>query len=207
MASKIFRPRRGKKTTMVSYGTVLAKGEMFFEVPETGVGTGPCKIKMGDGVTAYADLPYAINMDDAVTDVAAAEVEFNSSTSTNNTTLLTEIASGKTVASLFGAIKTLLSNLNTSVTELNNDKAPKDHSSTATTYGVGTDEKYGHLKISDELEKDMGDGVAASQAALHTLYSVLLKGYMDITLLTESGISLMTEDNNELVMEVKLSWA
>lgn len=58
---KIFRPRRGKKSTMVTKDTVLAKGEFFVEVPENGVGKGIGKLKMGDGVTPYSSLPYLIN--------------------------------------------------------------------------------------------------------------------------------------------------
>ena len=38
----------------------LARGEIFFEVPDTGAGTGKGKIKMGDGIHDYSDLPYFI---------------------------------------------------------------------------------------------------------------------------------------------------
>ena len=58
------RPRRGKKTTAESQLTSanpLKRGEIFFEVPTAGVGTGAGNIKMGDGATAYASLPYFIN--------------------------------------------------------------------------------------------------------------------------------------------------
>ena len=57
MASYL-RPRRGKKATATSNNIVLKRGEVFFEVPDTGVGTGMGKIKMGDGTTAYGSLPY-----------------------------------------------------------------------------------------------------------------------------------------------------
>jgi hypothetical protein len=59
--SSYLRPRRGKKATAIAQLTSsnpLKRGEIFFEVPDDGVGTGAGKIKMGDGVTAYADLPY-----------------------------------------------------------------------------------------------------------------------------------------------------
>ena len=61
MAKAYLRPRRGKKATAESQLTSsnpLKRGEIFFEVPDEGVGTGAGKIKMGDGVTGYADLPY-----------------------------------------------------------------------------------------------------------------------------------------------------
>ena len=38
--SKPFKPRRGKRTTAIAKNVVLQKGEIFFEVPSTGAGTG-----------------------------------------------------------------------------------------------------------------------------------------------------------------------
>lgn len=57
MASYL-RPRRGKKATAESQNIVLKKGEVFFESPTAGTGKGIGKIKMGDGSTAYKNLPY-----------------------------------------------------------------------------------------------------------------------------------------------------
>lgn len=53
--------------------------------------------------------------------------------------------------------------------------APKDHASSATTYGVGNADCYGHLKISDEFSCVLSacSGVAASQYALATAYACL----------------------------------
>jgi len=55
-------PRRGRKSTMVGSksGTILKSGEFFIELPEGGNGKGKCKIKIGDGETAYPNLPYAL---------------------------------------------------------------------------------------------------------------------------------------------------
>jgi hypothetical protein len=115
------RPRRGKAATAKSQNIILKRGEVFFEVPTGGVGTGVGKIKMGDGTTAYSSLPYF--MEQTTVDVAASTIAFTASTSTSNTTLLSEIKSGATLKTIIGSIKTLLSNLNTSVTSLNNDLA------------------------------------------------------------------------------------
>ena len=52
------KPRRGKKATAISQNLLLKKGEIFFEYPDTGTGTGAGKIKMGDGTTTYNNLPY-----------------------------------------------------------------------------------------------------------------------------------------------------
>lgn len=53
--------------------------------------------------------------------------------------------------------------------------APKAHASSATTYGVGNADCYGHLKISDEFSCVLSacSGVAASQYALATAYACL----------------------------------
>jgi len=57
------RPRRGKKSDAESVDIVLERGEVFFEAPETGVGTGAGRIKVGDGTTAYTSLPYFFDYD------------------------------------------------------------------------------------------------------------------------------------------------
>lgn len=177
MASKAFLPRRGRKSTMVSKNPILRKGEFFIEVPESGVGTGPIKIKVGDGIHEYADLPYAIDLEDAIssehlaetlsgTQVTFAEVNIPSGDGTVNERMLGLLVNGKTLGEVVSIVKTLLGNIDTSVTELNNDKAPNDHSSTSKKYGVATDEKYGHVKISgDYTEENAADDVALSTRA------------------------------------------
>ena len=112
--SMIFKPRRGKKSTMTTKNTVLAAGELFVEVPDGGVGTGKVKMKMGDGSTAYSSLPYAV--EDIV--VQNQTVAFSESSSTENIILLSEITSGATMATLFGSIKKMCSNLNTQISAL-----------------------------------------------------------------------------------------
>ena len=63
--SRIFRPRRGQKTTMQTdkSNLVLADGEMFVEFAGD-VGDSKAKVKFGDGVSTYANLPYAISGSD-----------------------------------------------------------------------------------------------------------------------------------------------
>ena len=68
---KHLRPRRGTRslmTTTSKSALVLEEGEIFVECPDGGVGTGKCKVKIGDGVTAYAILPYALgdSLEDAI---------------------------------------------------------------------------------------------------------------------------------------------
>ena len=52
---------------------------------------------------------------------------------------------------------------------VNSDIFPKNHASTATTYGLGTASNYGHVKLSDSYISSGGaasNGVAASSKAL-----------------------------------------
>lgn len=60
MYSKII-PRRGTSALWTMYNPILADGEMGIEYPDTGIGTGPVKIKFGDGITPWNDLEYGIN--------------------------------------------------------------------------------------------------------------------------------------------------
>ena len=116
MAS-FLKPRRGKRATAISQNIILKKGEVFFEVPDSGVGKGLGKIKLGDGTTGYNSLPYFLEP----TDVDAAGITFTEATSTNNTTLLNAIKSGASLSTIVGNTKKMLRNLNSSVTSLNTE--------------------------------------------------------------------------------------
>lgn len=188
MASKAFLPRRGRKSTSVSKNFILRKGEFFIEVPEEGCGTGPIKIKIGDGIHEYSDLPYAIDLDDAIspehlsetlsnTEVSFTQVSIPGGEGTVNEKILGLLVNGKSVGEVLGCIKMLLDNINTAVTELNNDKAPNDHSSTDKKFGVATDKKYGHVKISGDIAKkeNIADDVALSTKAFAEFNKVVLE--------------------------------
>lgn len=60
MAYVKIRPRRSTAAEWEYDNPILAEGEMGVEVPVTGVGTGFVKIKFGDGVTPWKDLPYGL---------------------------------------------------------------------------------------------------------------------------------------------------
>lgn len=61
MAYAKIRPRRGSNYEWETVNPTLDEGEFAIEYPETGVGTGLSKFKIGDGVRAYHDLPYAFD--------------------------------------------------------------------------------------------------------------------------------------------------
>ena len=125
---KVLRPRRGKKSTAISQlksGAlgVLANGEVFFELPDGGAGKGEGRIIMGDGNTAYENLPAFIDPSKYVHTGSTEneKVTFTETSSTDNAALLKNIVSGASLKNLFPSVKNLLSNLNSSVTKLNND--------------------------------------------------------------------------------------
>ena len=56
------KPRRGTKAQWEQYNPTLAEGELAIEVPDTGVGTGAVKMKIGNGTSNWAALPYALDL-------------------------------------------------------------------------------------------------------------------------------------------------
>ena len=115
--AKIFKPRRGKKSTMAGSkkATVLSAGEMFIEVPDTGAGTGHSKMKIGDGSTQYSSLPYAMG------DTENDKIAFSNDTSGNITTALNKVTSGAALKTMIAALKQAVSLANTSITQLNDE--------------------------------------------------------------------------------------
>ena len=62
---KNFRPRRSTKTEWETYNPILLEGEMGIETPDSGSGTGLVKIKFGDGITPWNNLPYGLDSNQA----------------------------------------------------------------------------------------------------------------------------------------------
>lgn len=115
--SKIFKPRRGLASTMsgTKASTVLADGEMFIEVQGTTVGQAKCKMKMGDGTTAYSSLPYAMG------DTSSDPITFTPNSATTAETALASATSGATLATIVAAMKRAISLNAESITQLNDD--------------------------------------------------------------------------------------
>ena len=125
MASYL-RPRRGKKATAIAQLTAsapLKRGEVFFEVPDGGTGTGAGRIKMGDGSTAYESLPYFLEPFDP----DSATVGFTNATAaesdpyTTNATHTNAIVPTANLKTILTNLKQLLLNYNSQFTKLNND--------------------------------------------------------------------------------------
>lgn len=78
---------------------------------------------------------------------------------------------------LTGNVTVALENLQGEI----NNKAPNNHASTATTYGVGNGSNYGHIKLSDSTSSTSGvsGGIAATPAAVKSAYDRATKGIND----------------------------
>lgn len=62
MAFYKIRPKSGTTQQWATANTILGEREIGYEVPSGGVGSGAVRMKMGDGVTPWNDLPYAIDI-------------------------------------------------------------------------------------------------------------------------------------------------
>lgn len=85
---------------MTQKGTlVLKEGELFFEIPDTGIGTGHSKIKLGDGKTPYSSLPYALG------DTENDTISFTEDASASVDAAVGKVVSGATLKSDIAALK------------------------------------------------------------------------------------------------------
>ena len=87
-----------------------------------------------------------------------------------------------------------INDLQTCTSTLDSGKAPVNHASADTTYGVGNASCYGHVKLSDTYDSCIGaaaDSIAASQKALYDMYTCITSaGY--VTLGNTVGCALGT---------------
>ena len=61
MAYAKIRPRRGTAYMFAIEDPIPVEGELVIEYPDSGVGTGLCKFKIGDGTRHWSELPYAFD--------------------------------------------------------------------------------------------------------------------------------------------------
>ena len=77
MAYAKLRPRRGTKTEWELSDPILYEGELGIEFPDSGIGTGRCKFKIGDGYAKWTELEYAF-------DAEAADAIYGGTVTTHN---------------------------------------------------------------------------------------------------------------------------
>lgn len=59
------RPKRGSVSELSSLNPLLLEGEICIEYPDAGITAGDIRVKIGDGITSWNNLPYAINANEA----------------------------------------------------------------------------------------------------------------------------------------------
>ena len=118
--SRILKLRRGSTAKMQSESkssTVLKSGEIFLEYPNTGIGTGKSKLKVGDGKTTYSELPYALGGN-----ISDDEITIASDGSSSVSEAISKILSGSKISTLFGVIKQALTILDSTLTGIASSK-------------------------------------------------------------------------------------
>ncbi len=76
MGYSVIKLRRGTLYENSVNNVLLDEGEIILEAPDTGVGTGLSKFKIGDGTTRYRDLPYAFDGSSANSILGGSASEF-----------------------------------------------------------------------------------------------------------------------------------
>lgn len=71
------RPRRGTLSAWSLEDPILEEGEIAMEVPDSGVGTGISKMKVGDGIHKYTELPYSLDGTSAASIIGGSVTSFN----------------------------------------------------------------------------------------------------------------------------------
>lgn len=81
-------------------------------------------------------------------------------------------------------------------------KAPTSHKSTATTYGVGDNDEYGHLKLSDSTSSDSSTsgGIAATPKAVKAAYN--LASDANAALSTKADTSALTSHTTNTTVHI-----
>lgn len=159
-------------------------------MPKSG-GTFTGNVSMGSGKTLTVNAPTSANHAATKTyvDTAVSNLKGGDSTFTGTVKGAYDAAAaadGKAVAAgtaatnaqsaadkaqeEVDALEIVVGNLTTTV----GGKAPTNHAASATTYGVGTDSLYGHLKLSDSVTSTSGTagGTAATPAAVKAAYDL-----------------------------------
>jgi hypothetical protein len=119
--------------------------------------------------------------------------------------------SQKGAKALFEALEEEISNIDTSGGGSSDDSSsssiPTNHASTATTYGVGTSTKYGHVKIVDSYSGTSTDS-ALSQNGAKILYDALISKINSISTSGSStdNLSLEIVDGNVLFCEKNIGY-
>ena len=152
--------------TMKSVGTMDVEDNTvsFKEASALGTLTSGEKLNVAFGKIALAIRGYIGHIAKNATASVLGHVKLSSSTSVTDSTGLALPATEKNA------------DINGTLANQINKKAPTSHASTGTTYGIGNASNYGHVKLSDVYTSLVGaaaNAIGASQSALYNAYKTL----------------------------------
>ena len=97
---------------------ILDEGEIFLEYPDTGVGSGKSKFKVGDGTSVYTDLPYAIG------DTSTDPITFTQGSQQTAAAALAAVTSGGQLDGIVGNMKQAVHLCDEGINTINNETIP-----------------------------------------------------------------------------------
>ena len=115
--AKVLKPCRGTESVMnnAKSNVILQDGELFIECPDSGVGKGYVNMKIGDGVTPYNKLPYAMRGNPS-----KLPITIISDTSDSMDKAMANIVTNKPLGELIGSIKQAIARQRIDMTGLTN---------------------------------------------------------------------------------------
>jgi hypothetical protein len=128
------------------------------------------ELRMGNGIDKWSDIVPFIYNAESITVINnwdhRKDSNVPSSTLVYDRLTILEKASGSHNNSII--------DFGNRIASLESTRAPNNHASTATTYGLGTTNNYGHLKLSDSTNStsDISKGVAATPNAVRKTYEL-----------------------------------
>ena len=160
-----FKHHRGGKTKMTTGSgkdLVLDSGELFIEYPDDGVSKGKCKIKIGDGVTAYEDISYAFG------DTSTDPITFTQGTQTTVEAALADATSGAGLDTITGSIKQAVHLCGDGIDTINTVTIPELQAN----FQAGVDSIYDAVvsKGTTPASKSLSD-VVAGVLAIRTIHT------------------------------------
>lgn len=111
-------------------------------------------------------------LDSKQPNITGAATTITSSDLDKSMTLVSDASGKVAVSDVTSTELGYLSGVTSGVQGQIDGKAPTSHASTSTTYGIGTNDNYGHVKLSDSTENtsDTSSGIAATPKAVKLAY-------------------------------------
>ena len=167
--TRVLLPRRGRRITMeaeIKKDTILAEGELFVECCDDGIGKGYGRLKMGDGVTTYENLPYLLG------DSGNMPVKLNNTETTLDAAL---VAINTSINEVSNSLNSAVSDINKSIEKVNTSMSAQKY--------AGSESVNGPANSAVKLESAVNIGSAS------------FDGSSDVTL-EDMGVAAITHGHS-----------